>query len=62
MNIILGEAVVSCYVAASSLVITVLLMILSDRLRHGKTQSMRFFFILCLCIAANSAACLWRTS
>ncbi len=57
MNIILGEAVVSCYVAASSLVITVLLMILSDRLRHGKTQSMRFFFILCLCIAANSAAC-----
>ncbi|MBR6705854.1 MAG: PP2C family protein-serine/threonine phosphatase [Clostridia bacterium] len=57
MNIILGEAVVSCYVAASALFITVLLLILSDRLRQGKTQSMRFFFSLCLCIAANSLAC-----
>ena len=57
MNIIMGEAVVSCYVAASALFITVLLLILSDRLKHGKTQSMHFFFRLCLCIAANSLAC-----
>ena len=53
MNGIKGEAVVSCYVAAASLLIILLLMLLSERLRKRKSESLRLFFMISLCVAVN---------
>ena len=53
MNAIVGEAVVSCYVDAASLLVMVLLLLLSERLRHRQNMSLRLFRILSLCVTAN---------
>ena len=50
MNKITGEAIVSCYVAAAALLQMLLLLILSERLRQGKSYSMRIFFRLGLLV------------
>ena len=57
MNMIHSEAVVSCYVDVASLLVMILLLLLSERLRQRKTRSMRIFFMLCLFITMNCAAC-----
>ena len=56
MNAIIGEAVVSCYADAASLLVMVLLLLLSERLQQRKTRSLRIFFQLSLCITAACAA------
>ncbi len=52
MNTIVGEATVSCYVDVASLLIMVLLLLLSERLRHRGNTSLRIFYMLSLCVTA----------
>ena len=53
MNPIVGNAVVSCYVDAASLLVMILLIILSKRLKYRKSTSLRIFSMLSLCVTAN---------
>ena len=50
---IIGDAVVSCYVDAASLLVMILLLILSKHLRHRESTSTRIFYALSLCVTAN---------
>ena len=52
MNSIAGEAIVSCYVDAASLLIMVLLLLLSERLQRRGDASLRIFHRLSLCVTA----------
>ena len=53
MKPIIGNAIVSCYVDAASLLVMILLLILSKDLRYRKSISLRIFYILSLCVTAN---------
>ena len=53
MTPIVGDAVVSCYVDAASLLVMLVLLILTERRRHGKTLAMRILNLLSLCVTAN---------
>ena len=46
MNAIVGNAIVSCYVDAAALLVMVLLLLLSERLRSRRTRSLRLFYLL----------------
>ena len=50
MNPINGTAAVSCYVDAASLLIMILVLCFSGRLRHRANPSLRIFKLLSLCI------------
>ena len=52
MNTIVGEAAVSCYVDAASLLIMIMLLILSERLRRRENPSLCIFHKLSLCVTA----------
>ena len=52
MKTIVGDAAVSCYVDIASLLIMILLLLLSARLRHRKNASLRIFNLLSLCVTA----------
>ena len=53
MNAIMGEAVVSCYVNAASLLVMVLLLLLSERLQKREKRSLRIFYWMALCVTAS---------
>ena len=53
MNPIVGDAVVSCYVAASSLLVMILLLSVTGRRIHRRNVSMRILYMLSLCVTVN---------
>ena len=53
MNAIVGEAIVSCYVDAASLLVMIILLLLSRRFRRRNNASIRLFHMLSLCVTAN---------
>ena len=57
MNLILGESIVSCYVDAVSLLVMILLLLESERLRQQKNKSLRIFYRLSLTVAFTCAVC-----
>ena len=57
MKLIIGDAVVSCYVDAASLLVMILLLCLSERIRRRKNENSRVFFLLCLQIAFTCIVC-----
>ena len=54
---IIGEASVSCYVDAVAMLIMVLLLILSERIRKQKNREFHLFFLLSLAIMATCFFC-----
>ena len=56
MKFILGDAVVSCYVDAASLLM-MLLLILSVYIHRNETKTLRIFYLLCWTIAVTCVAC-----
>lgn len=52
MNAIVGNAIVSCYVDAAALLVMVLLLLLSERLRSRRTRSLRLFYLLSCVVTA----------
>lgn len=57
MNSIVGNAIVSCYMDAAAILVMVLLLLLSDRLRKRNTPSMRIFSTLCWQVLFTSVVC-----
>ena len=57
MNSIVGNAIVSCYMDAAAILVMVLLLLLSDRLRKRNTPSLRAFSTLCWQVLFTSVAC-----
>ena len=57
MNFVLSESIVSCYVDAASLLVMVLLLMMSDRLRQQRSESLRVLFRLSVTIAFTCAVC-----
>lgn len=53
MMAIVGEAVVSCYVLAASLLVMIVLLLLSWRTRRKDSTSDRDFLVLCVCVVCN---------
>ena len=50
-------AVVSCYVDAAALLVMVLLLLLSERIRQRKAVPLRVFFLLCCAVTATCVFC-----
>ena len=50
---IVGEAVVSCYVLAASLLVMIVLLLFSVRTRREDSTSDRDFLVLCVCVVCN---------
>ena len=57
MNFINEKAVVSCYVDAAAILLMVVLLVLSERLRKRDTPSMRIYGALCWLVLFTSVAC-----
>ena len=57
MKLIIGNAIVSCYADAASLLVMILLLFLSERIRDRQNKSARIFFLLCLQIAFTCVVC-----
>ena len=57
MKPIVGHAIVSCYVDAASLLVMVLLLLLSERIRSRKTESLRIYHLLCLVVTVTCVNC-----
>ena len=57
MNPIVGHTVVSCYVDAASFLVMILLLLLSERIRKRKTDSLRIFYSLCLVVTFTCICC-----
>ena len=57
MNSIVGNAIVSCYMDAAAILVMVLLLLLSDRLRKRNTPSLRIFSTLCWQVLFTSVVC-----
>ena len=53
MNPIVGNAIVSCYVNAASLLVMVLLLVLSERLRVRRSRSQECFYWLAVCVTVT---------
>ena len=51
-------AAVSCYVDTAALLVMVLLLFLSERIRQRKTVPLRLFFLLCCTVTATCVFCL----
>ncbi len=54
MKNIIGEAVVSCYVDAASLLVLTILLLFARRLNDRKNTTMRIFSMMCVYVMANS--------
>ena len=53
MNHVYGNAIVSCYVDAASLVVMIMLLALSRRMWYRKSVFLHIFYMLNLCVTAN---------
>ena len=47
------SAMISCFTDASALLVTVLLLLLSERFHNRKNVSLRIFYLLSLCLMAT---------
>ncbi len=57
MKLIIGNAAVSCYIDLASLLVMILLLSLSDRIRRQKTRSNRSFYLLFVQITFTCIIC-----
>ena len=57
MKLILGESIVSCYVDAASLLVMLVLLLMSDRVRQQRSASLRVFFRLSVTVAFTCVVC-----
>ncbi len=57
MNAIIGKAIVSCYLDAAAILLMVLLLLLSERIRQKKTASLRIFYRFSIAVALTCVAC-----
>ena len=57
MNAIIGEAIVSCYLDAAAILLMVLLLLLSERIRERKTASLQIFYRFSYAVALTCVAC-----
>ncbi len=53
MNAIVEEAIVSCYIDSASLLVMIILLLLSDRLRRMDSAPIRIFHQMSLCVSAK---------
>ncbi len=57
MKVFIGESIVNCYVDAASFLVTILLLLLSERLRQKKAGSFRICYLLSIAVAFTCIIC-----